>query len=116
MTELEMKAQLDGNFYSFAHCPHKGTYIHAKAVTENYSPTYASDNQPLEAARRGASKRVQMMAERSAALWTPERVEELSRLRTQHNYGEKRISLIMGLGRCEVANQLRRMGLKVTKP
>lgn len=111
MTESEMKAQLDGNFFAFIHDNHKGTYVQVKAVPKSYVPNYQFENPCLVGSKRGAWSRRQMMAERSAKIWTAERQEELIRLRALHGYGEKRLAKIMGISRGEIVGQLKRLRL-----
>ena len=108
--EQELKATLDGKFFSFMHSG-AGTTIKAKTVPPDYAPEYNFENPFLAASKRGAYSRTKMRAEKSARIWTPENIAELVRLH-KLGYGGKKIKRITGISRGEIEGQLFRMGLK----
>lgn len=109
--EQQLKATLDGKFFSFMHSG-AGTTVKAKTVPPDYSPDYNFENPFITASKRGAWSRAQMRAEKSARIWTPENIAELVRLSTL-GYGGKKIQKLTGISRGEVEGQQYRMGLRV---
>ena len=95
--ESVMKAALDEKFFSFTHSDAGGTQVVEWAVTKNYRHDYKTISQ-TESGSRGGMARANQNLKRRAIFWTPEKIEQLTKLRAQ-NHGARVMGRMLGTSR-----------------